>query len=177
MFLFVLPAEYGLDPTGFGRATGLTKIAAEDAQVVAAVVADGGTAARSYMGTFRTDTIDIPLPVGDAGELEYKVQVKAGGTFLYSWEAEGAENPEWFYYDFHGESWPRAEGEKAKVATYEQKTGVTAAGSLIAPFEGVHGWYLQNQGRTPVVVHLKISGFYELIPPGEYGNLANIPPP
>jgi hypothetical protein len=166
MFCAVLPAEYGFDPTGFGRLTGLTRIAAAEPETVAAVVPTGeGAAARSYGAAFRTDVIDIPLPPD--GELEYKVQMKPGDTLVYSWEVEGFENPEWFYYDFHGETWPRPEGEKAKVAEYEKKVGVKASGSLIAPFEGVHGWYLQNQGGKPVVVHLKLSGFYELILPGE----------
>lgn len=30
------------------------------------------------------------------------------------------------------------------------------------PFDGIHGWYLQNQLALPVVVHLKLSGFYTL---------------
>lgn len=175
MFLAFLPAEYGYDPTGFGRLTGLTKIAAAAPETVAAVApaaAGGGTAARAASAAYRSDTIDIRLP-GD-GELEYKVQMKPGDSLVYSWEVEGFENPEWFYYDFHGETWPRPEGEKAKVAEYEQKVGVKSSGSLVAPFEGAHGWYLQNQGGNPVVVHLKVSGFYKLVPPGEYGNLEGI---
>ena len=62
----------------------------------------------------------------------------------------------------------------AKVVEYRQATGVQSNGVLIAPMPGVHGWYLQNQSIKPVVVHLKLSGFYELVPPGEYGNLAGI---
>jgi hypothetical protein len=175
MFCAVLPAEYGFDPTGFGRATGLTRIAAAEPETVAAVAPAGeGAAARYYEAVFRTDTIEIPLPAD--GELEYKVQMKPGGTLVYSWDVEGFENPEWFYYDFHGENWPRPKDEKAKIAEYAQKTGVKASGSLIAPFEGVHGWYLQNQGGKPVTVHLKLSGFYDLIPPGDYGNLEGIKP-
>ncbi len=174
-FLFFLPAEYGYDPTGFGQLTGLNKIAAAEPVTVAAVApaaAGGGSAARAAVSAYRSDMIDIPLPPD--GELEYKVQMKPGDSLVYSWDVEGFENPDWFYYDFHGETWPRPEGEKAKIAEYEQKTGVKSSGSLIAPFEGVHGWYLQNQGGKPVTVHLKMSGFYTLVPPGEYGNLDGI---
>jgi hypothetical protein len=174
-FLAFLPAEYGYDPTGFGQLTGLNRIAAAQPVTVAAVApaaAGGGTAARAASVAYRSDSIDIALPPD--GELEYKVQMKSGDSLVYSWDVEGFENREWFYYDFHGETWPRPEGEKAKIAEYEQKTGVNSSGSLIAPFEGVHGWYLQNQGGKPVTVHLKMSGFYQLIPPGEYGNLEGI---
>jgi hypothetical protein len=59
---------------------------------------------------------------------------------------------------------------------YRQATGLNSNGALVAPFEGVHGWYFQNQSDKPLVVHLKLSGFYELIPPGEYGNEAKIEP-
>ena len=175
-----LPAEYGYDPTGFGQLTGLNKIAAAEPVTVAAVApttaeGSGGAAARPASVAFRTDTITIPLPPD--GELEYKVQMKPGDSLVYSWDVEGFENPEWFYYDFHGENWPRPESEKAKVAEYEQKTGVKSSGALVAPFEGVHGWYLQNQGGKPVTVHLKMSGFYQLVPPGEYGNLEGIQAP
>ena len=177
-FLAFLPAEYGYDPTGFGQLTGLNKIAAAEPVTVAAVApaaAGGGTAMRAASVAYRSDSIDIPLPPD--GELEYKVQMKPGDSLVYSWDVEGFENQEWFYYDFHGETWPRAEGEKANIAEYEQKTGVKSSGSLIAPFEGVHGWYLQNQGGKPVTVHLKMSGFYQLVPPGEYGNLEGIQAP
>ena len=40
-------------------------------------------------------------------------------------------------------------------------------GSLIAPIDGVHGWYLQNQGVKKAVVTLRLAGFYELVPPGQ----------
>jgi hypothetical protein len=46
----------------------------------------------------------------------------------------------------------------------------------VAPFEGIHGWYFQNQSDKALTVHLKLSGFYDLIPPGEYGNEAKIEP-
>jgi hypothetical protein len=36
----------------------------------------------------------------------------------------------------------------------------------VAPFDGIHGWYFQNQSDKKVVVHLKLSGFYELDPAG-----------
>jgi hypothetical protein len=30
----------------------------------------------------------------------------------------------------------------------------------VAPFDGIHGWYFQNQSDKKVVVHLKLSGFF-----------------
>ena len=38
-------------------------------------------------------------------------------------------------------------------------------GTLVAPFTGIHGWYLRNDTEAPIVVRLKVAGFYELLPP------------
>ncbi len=183
--LFVLPVEMHLDPTGFGKATGLTRLAGSKPVTVTAPAPGappGGAAAATtalyYPKAFRSDVIDIPLDTVDAGtegsELEYKVRMKAGDSLVYSWTVSGIANPEEFYFDFHGET-PAGPGvPQAKVVEYRQATGLQSHGVLIAPIEGVHGWYLQNQSAKAAVVHLKLSGFYELVPPGADGNLAGI---
>lgn len=181
--LFVLPVEMGIDPLGFGKLTGLNGLAKPQtvaAQVPAAKGAAPAAAARNYPAAYRSDEIDIPLDTAEAhpekSELEYKVRMKPGATLVYSWSVSGLTNPEEFYFDFHGENPVGPTNPKQVVVEYQQATGLSAHGSLIAPIEGVHGWYLQNQSVKPVVVHLKLSGFYELVPPGEYGNEAGIKP-
>jgi hypothetical protein len=137
-----------------------------------------GVSARYYDGGYRSDFVDIPLTVAGSAErgeeLEYKVHMKKGDTLAYSWSVTGIANPEEFYYDFHGEAPAKEQGAEATVVEYRQATGTQSHGTLVAPFDGVFGWYLQNQSEKPVVVHLKISGFYALVPPGEYGNEAGI---
>lgn len=202
---FVLPAEFRIDPTGIGTATGVIRLAgpkplsaAEAAALDAAVEeanADGApvggapsandaaegtpvteatlpSGTRFYPSGYRSDFVDIPLAVAGsaerAEELEYKVHMKKGATITYSWQVDGIANPEEFYYDFHGESPDKT------VVEYRQATGTQSHGTLVAPFDGVFGWYLQNQSEKPVVVRLKVSGFYDLVPPGEYGNEAGI---
>lgn len=167
----VLPAEFHLDPTGFGAATGLMGLSAapEAKSAPAAAVASGqapAVLAREYPAAFRSDTIDIPLKgAADAGsELEYKVRMKPGATLIYSWSVNAP--PEEFYYDFHSQQLP-SPGPKEVVISHKSGIGVGGNGALVAPFEGIHGWYLQNQSEKPVVVHLKLSGFYELLPNGQ----------
>lgn len=176
--LFVLPVEFGLDPTGFGRATGLNKL--RGAQAVAPVAATTGSMAHSYPVAFRTDTFEIPLTAPDTdpdrAELEFKVNMKPGESLVYSWAVSGLSNPDEFYSDFHGEATGGPEGEPPKVVEYKQAVGSVANGALVAPINGVHGWYLQNQSAKPVVVRLKLSGFYELVPSGAVGNRAGIQP-
>jgi hypothetical protein len=180
---FVLPAEYHLDPTGVGKLTGVSRLAGAKtvtaADVAAPPDASGAStsAVRYYEGGYRSDFVDIPLTSGEqpeGSELEYKVRMKTGGTLAYTWTVSGLENPEEFYFDFHGEAPAKTEGAEATVVEYKQATGTHSAGTLVAPLDGVFGWYLQNQSSKPVVVHLKISGFYDLVAPGEYGNNAGI---
>ena len=228
---FVLPAEFRIDPTGIGKATGVIRLAgpkrmtASEADAAAstggdstgavgtsgdsigAVIDDviqsapkGGAptssaapastpgasgpntaripSTRYYAGGYRSDFVDIPLSVAGSAErgeeLEYKVHMKAGDTLTYSWSVPGITNLEEFYYDFHGEAPAKQQGSAGTVVEYRQATGTQSHGTLVAPFDGVFGWYLQNQSEKPVVVHLKISGFYTLVPPGEYGNDAGI---
>ena len=65
------------------------------------------------------------------------------------------------------------------VATFKQGRGLKQQGSLSAPFDGIQGWYFLTSADKPIVIRLKLSGFYELIPPGETGNekriIANVP--
>jgi hypothetical protein len=224
---FVLPAEFRIDPTGVGRATGVIRLAGPkrmSASELDAIVAEangsrtaapagaaaqsadavgnagagavgqneaaagspdasaarntGGVSARYYKGGYRSDFVEIPLTVAGSAErgeeLEYKVRMKAGDTLAYSWSVDGIANPEEFYYDFHGEAPAKDAGAEATVIEYRQATGTQSHGTLVAPFDGVFGWYLQNQSEKPVVVHLKMSGFYTLVPPGEYGNESGI---
>jgi hypothetical protein len=178
---FVLPAEYHVDPLGVGKLTGMSRLAGpKEVQIQPAAKAAGGAPAvpnHSYPVAWRSDVIDIPLAsadVGDGSELEYKVRMKPGSTLIYSWTVEAP--PEEFYSDFHSQTIPDKPGGDIKVATYRQAVGIKDAGSLIAPLDGVHGWYLQNQSVKPTVVHLKIAGFYELQPPGQIGNEVGIKP-
>ena len=163
----VLPAEYQIDPLGVGKATGLLQMSRPAEVEIPLTASDSSNSpARFYAAAFRTDTVDIPLAAsGDADggdDLEWKVRMKTGETLIYSWSADAP--PEEFYSDFHGESAPTPE---VKLATYKKGAAVESHGSITAPFDGVHGWYLQNQAERPVVVHLKISGFYEM-PPDPY---------
>ena len=174
--LFVLPAEYAIDPTGFGRLTGLTRLA----QPHVAGRLGAPTARVTYDQPFRSDVFDIPLRSPDRAregtELEYKVRMKAGAVMVYSWTVEGMDYPDEFYFDFHGET-PVGPGvPEAIVVEYQKGTAGESHGMLVAAIDGVHGWYLQNQSGATVVVHLRLSGFYELVPPGEYGNEAGILP-
>jgi hypothetical protein len=125
---------------------------------------------RTYPAGYRTDVIDVPIQ----GELEYMVRMSANGTMVYAWEVPGVGDPELFYTEFHGHT-EAAPGRPGDLMFYEKAAGSKASGSLIAPWQGIHGWYWQNKSGAPVTVRPRMSGFYELIP-GQAGHPANSNP-
>jgi hypothetical protein len=159
----VMPAEYHKDPTGFGKLTGLIALSSPTVAKAPAEAApaDGKatttpaltTNAWFYPTEYRTDTVKIPL--GPDGELEYKVAMKAGESMVYSW----AVDRESVYYDFHGEP---SNDPKHAVRYREEQENTKANGTLVAPFEGIHGWFWLNLSGKPIVITLKMSGFYQL---------------
>ena len=179
----ILPAEFNRDPLGLGKLSGIARIWAPP-QKKLDVNSGSAPLAREYPTPFRSDVIEIPLTgfLGGANgsELEYKFRMKKDATLIYSWEVIGAKNPKYLSYDFHGHTTPPAGSkELMTVATYKQSYGLKQQGALTAPFDGIQGWQFSNGGDEDVVVRLKVSGFYDLIPPGETGNeagiIANVP--
>jgi hypothetical protein len=115
---------------------------------------------REYSTDYRTDVIDIPLEA--FGELEYKLGLNEGDSIVYQWDAVEFEEPEKLYTEFHGHTPPV--NNVGDLMFYRKATGATERGTLVAPFTGIHGWYLRNEGDEPIVVRLKVAGFYELLP-------------
>jgi hypothetical protein len=170
----ILPAELGRDPTGLGKILGTDKLYARPNQLTTgALIAASSTSSKK---PFVSYSVDIPLAPGadpeHRDELEYKVRMEKGATYVYSWEVVGIDNPQYFYSDFHGHT--SQNGSAMTVGEYRKAQGSTDNGRLIAPFTGVHGWYFQNQSTRPVIVRLRLAGFYTLVPPGEEGNEASL---
>ncbi len=177
VFGAIAPAELGVDPLGLGKLTGLARLwAPADVKVNP----NQGSIPRvhSYPAAFRTDVIEIPLTGflgGNKGsELEYKVRMAKDATVIFDWEVVGTDEPRDFHYDFHGHTLEKRPGLGMTVATYKQAFGLRQHGALIAPFDGIEGWQFSNASEKPVMVRIRLAGFYDLIPAGEEGNLAGI---
>lgn len=172
LFAGILPAEYNRDPTGLGRLTGIGALWAPEELKAEASGAAAAPASRSYPVPFRSDIIEIPLVTGDdmngGNELEYKVHLDKGASYVYSWSVSGVSLPDEFYTEFHGHT--LTDGKSMTVADYRKATGTSDNGTLSAPFTGIHGWYFQNQAVAPAKVTLRLAGFYTLIPAGQPGN-------
>ena len=113
---------------------------------------------REYAADYRTDVIDIPLEAGE--ELEYKLGLNEGDSIVYQWDAVDLKDPEVLWAEFHGHTPPV--DNVGDLMFYRKANGATERGVLTAPFTGIHGWYLRNDGDKAIVVRLKVAGFYEL---------------
>ncbi|MGY2736395.1 hypothetical protein [Sphingomonas sp. UYP23] len=168
-----LPAEYHLDPLGLGRLTGTERMWAPPEETVAAKPSsDPEPAVRTYATAFRSDEIIVPLQAGGDpsrnDEIEYKVHLKKGGTYVYSWAVIGSSGPTDVYVEYHGHT--LASRDTMKVAYYKKGFAQNDNGAFTAPFDGIHGWFFQNQSLKPLRIKLRLAGFYDLVPPGEAGN-------
>jgi hypothetical protein len=167
----VLPAEYGVDPTGVGRILGLTEMgetkmalareeaghAAEEATSVPppstlpAEPAAATTAPQpSGDSTAKSDVTEVVLSPNEGKEI--KLVMRKGTRVSYSWATNrGAVN-----YDTHGDS------PTLKYHGYGKGSGRPSdEGTLVAAFDGNHGWFWRNRGRDTVVVTLRTNGDYQ----------------
>lgn len=156
----VLPAEYAIDPLGTGEWLGLTQIARPVVAPVerpapegAALVPVAAGPAGIYPAAFHYDVVEIVLAPYEY--VEYKYQLEAGATMVFSWTASSA-----VIQDFHGETVEADANREPNVQSYDKQDRAHMSGSLIAPFRGIHGWYWENPGGTPVTVRLTSSGYY-----------------
>lgn len=173
----ILPAEYNIDPTGIGKALGLTQIA-EAASVTPDIAVSGSETvfafgqatpvtskemanapsvaliaqARQTPGV-RSDTVKINIPAGKG--LEYKLLMDEFVHLEYEWSTGGEE----LYFDFHGEP-------KGDTTGYFESFSITTSdkmkGSLTTPFAGAHGWYWKNKTSSAIIVTLSTTGDYSI---------------
>lgn len=171
----VLPAEYGIDPTGTGKLLGLTDLHQPQENAVQAASTDGFanteaiatslstvaakgeeralTITARQNAAYRSDTMEVTLPPGKG--LEVKTHLAKGQALVYTWKTT---NGELVLQDFHGE--PPEAGKNEFESFIQDKAASESRGVLIAPFTGEHGWYWKNKTAAPVTLILQASGFY-----------------
>jgi hypothetical protein len=157
LVVFVLPAEYAIDPTGIGRALGLLRPTGTVAIIAptAGNVTPGQPVIRE-VAAYRTDELTVTLATAES--VEIKAFMGRGRRFVFSWTAEGGP----INVDMHSEpTAPAADGNYASYWKEDDQTG--GHGAFEAPFDGMHGWYWQNLGAEPVTIRLKTAGYYDRI--------------
>lgn len=176
----VLPSEYAVDPTGIGRALGLTEMgeikaqlaqeAELDVQVDAAArdeVARTAVAAASIGASSpdiaepapevagRNDEMSVTLAPGEGAEI--KVTANKDARIAFAWSVDGGR----VNYDTHGDPNDAPRGFYHGYGKGRASAG--ESGDLIAAFDGKHGWFWRNRSDRPVTVTLRTNGNYSEI--------------
>ncbi|EKA7371907.1 transmembrane anchor protein [Vibrio parahaemolyticus] len=177
----ILPAEYALDPTGMGRALGLTEMGeikaqlaqeAEEDQANSSVVADTKTVqnapvkAEPEVAPQQLEVSSTKPEVAVAVETVWKDKIMLslkpgqGAEVKLVMEKGQIAQFEWVSkggpvnYDTHGDG-------NGNSISYEKGRGVPDdQGELEAAFTGNHGWFFRNRNDKTVMVILKTNGDY-----------------
>jgi hypothetical protein len=158
LVMFVLPAEYGVDPLGTGARVGLLDLGVVGQQVEALsnTAANGpgqATIVVPQERPFKQETVEFK--VGPREGMEYKYRLDKGEALLYSWKTTGPVN-----FEFHAEPDGAPRGYAQTYEKEERKS--EASGTLTAPFPGIHGWYWENTTNQEITVTLTTAGYYNL---------------
>ena len=165
----ILPAEYGVDPTGWGRVMGLTAIGemkrdaakadGSEAAPAAAAAADNGDilldpepASTTPAAGGSLGRVQLTLAPGQGEEV--KATMNAGDEFTYDWSTGGPV----IRFELHGEPIP-AKGDE--FTSFEKGSSAGAKGKFRAPFNGTHGWYWRNNTDAPVTVTVSATGTFQ----------------
>ncbi len=173
----VMPAEYGIDPTGIGNIIGLKKmgeirvsLAKEESEQQAGAKSSQPEAlapANASIKQGEATALVAPAPTQlAAGTLSHETQVtlapnegkevkldmSKGNKVQYTWTSSGGK----INYDVHADS------KKLKIDYHKYSKGAeqTKTGELIAAFDGSHGWFWRNRTSSPVTITLKTKGEY-----------------
>lgn len=137
--LFVLPAEYGIDPLGVGETLGIKGMSGVSVSALS-----------KSTGQSSDDVVEFPLMPFES--VEYKYELGAGQGMLFSWSAEDE-----VLFDLHSEE-EGTDPEDSVSFSVGRASG--ESGTYVAPYAGIHGWFWENRGDREVTVRLQTSGFY-----------------
>lgn len=179
----ILPAEYGIDPTGIGSRLGLNVLAstakaaeldapppAPTGNASAKDAANAALASKAIVAFGKSDgqSLDAGAVSIAGGTLrqdtltvtlppgkgaEVKAHMQAGAGLVFRWSASAD-----VAVDMHGE---RTDVKNAWTSYAVESAQREAGGTFVAPFEGTHGWYWKNRGTQPITVEVAVTGFQQ----------------
>ena len=182
LVIAILPAEFGMDPTGAGKLLGFSKLyvpeeagttnlgamasnpstqtiklekAGSGPKVERPVEADNSPPSTQLSS--REDETKVVVPAGKG--IEFKIDMLKYGKMKYEWTTS---NNEILYFDFHGEVKQEKEVKEVYFESYTIANSNNMVGTFYAPYEGKHGWFFRNTGDEDVVVNFRLKGQYAL---------------
>ena len=166
----VMPAEYGIDPTGIGKITGLKKMGeiktslAKDAALElekqqetsqAEVEETVAEQVQELVVTSSVQTHEKTITLIPDAWTEIKLEMEKDASVNYTWFTDaGRAN-----YDTHGDS----KSLDISYHGYEKGSKQRDEGVLTAKFSGNHGWYWRNRTDETITITLKTTGTYQNI--------------
>ena len=150
----VLPAEFGIDPTGVGKALGLTEMAEpanaelERGSKRSGVLVLSDSAPAPQPGLTDRWTVDL----APFESIEFKYVIDEPGPVAFRWEATAPLS-----YDLHSHPF---DGGVALTESYAIDTAQEMQGIYNPAFAGIHGWYWENQTMDTVTITLDASGAF-----------------
>lgn len=149
----VLPAEYGVDPTGIGAKLGLKALSSASTHRETPSLQTMKSPVWKQTTPFKTETLTLSLLPTEGAEI--KAKMKAGEHFVFSWQTEGGV----VNFDMHGEPLNAAADE---FTSYWKGMGQASGhGAFEAPIDGTHGWFWRNRTEDVVTVKVTVSGYFE----------------
>jgi hypothetical protein len=156
----ILPAEYGIDPTGFGKTIGLKqmgeiKVSLEEEsneitskqEVVTPVKPVIKTVEKDSLPKLPKEKMTYTLAPGKA--IEIKLVMNKDDKVNYKWVTKNGK----LNHDTHGDS------KTKEFISYKKGRFVdTDEGVLVAAFDGSHGWFWRNRDKQNVEVQLEVEG-------------------
>lgn len=178
----VLPAEYGVDPTGIGRVLGLTEMGeikvalAKEAALADSIEAAARSAPTTDSAAPQPVVAPPAAPTGASSPdtraagaepaqnshvTEVVLQPNEGKEIKLAMRKGARVTYSWstdrgvVNYDTH------ADAPGIRYHGYAKGTGNQSdEGVLVAAFDGMHGWFWRNRGGETVTVTLRTSGDY-----------------
>lgn len=185
LIAIVMPAEYGVDPTGIGKMTGLQKMG-EIKMSLAQEAADERIAKEQEVAQTPKASMATPVlqavaaeivPVTPSAEItksalqlrkdettltlqpnegnEIKVDLKKGEVVKFVWFSNAGKAN----FDIHGDS------KKLDIDYhgYGKGSSTREEGTIEAAFDGHHGWFWRNRTNTPLTITLQTEGSYTTV--------------
>ena len=159
LILFVLPAEYGTDPTGVGELLGLKKMGEIKTRLKQDFLKENNGAKDELMvesetGKENQDVMEFVIAPDEA--IEIKLEMKKGSIAKYKWTTQnGGLN-----YNLHGDG---HKGSQNSIIYKKGRMTSFDSGEFKSKFDGYHGWFWRNRNNESVTVTLETFGDYILI--------------
>jgi len=176
LVIAVMPAEYGIDPTGMGKVLGLQKMGEIKVSLAAEAMADKAKNVTSKaIATSETIVIDkapeqvvssenitpilnheMQITLAPNEGTEIKVTMQKGKKVSYTWWTSGGRAN----FDVHGDSKKLGIDYHSYGKGSEQRVDNR---NIVAFFDGNHGWFWRNRTSEVMTVTLQTNGEYTKI--------------